>query len=113
MAVDNVVRKCLYMTVEDDTFICERLVRTVGRSMGFLYVKDGFIGSLDPEWIQRALNILIGLFYRIGVMVNVAKFKMITCQPGTIQLGMSEESIGRRSMVRGDTYQEKIMRRIP
>ena len=86
MAVDNVVRKCLYMTVEDDTFICERLVHTVGRSMGFVYVKDGFIGSLDPEWIQGALSVIFGLFHKIGLMTNV----------------------GRRSTGRRATYREML-----
>ena len=46
--------------------------------MGVFYANEGMIGSWDPEWLQGAINILIGLFIRVGIMANVAKSKTMT-----------------------------------
>ena len=63
------------MTVDDDTVIQDSLVHAVGRSMEVVYEDDGLIGSREPEWLQGSLNVLIGLFLRIGLMTNVANYK--------------------------------------
>ena len=91
------VRYCLYMTVEADTVIHNRLGHAVGRGMGFFYADDGLIGLRDLEQLQGSLNATIGLFCRIGLMANVAKSKTMTCHPGTICSGMPEEAVVQRS----------------
>ena len=65
------------------------------------------------EWIQVALNMIISLFRRYGLVANVSKSNSITCHPGEIQSGMLEELVGRQCMVRGDTCREILRRRIP
>ena len=50
----------------------------MGRSMGVFYADNGFIVFQDPEWIQGAVNVLIGLFYRVRLVANVAKNKTMT-----------------------------------
>ena len=74
------------MIVEDDAVINDGLGHAVGRSIGVLSVEDRFIESQDLECLQRSLNLLIGLFLQIGLMVNVVKSKTMTCKPDNIRL---------------------------
>ena len=94
MAVDSVVWHWLSMTLEDVAVIHDGLGHAVGRSLEVFYADDGLIGSRDPECLLGCLNILIGPFLRIGLMESVAKSKKMTCHPGAIWLGMSEEAVG-------------------
>ena len=62
VAVDNVVRNWLSMTVEYEAVIHDGLVHAVEMSIGVFYADNGLIGSSDLEWLQGAINVLIGLF---------------------------------------------------
>ena len=64
--------------------------------MVLFYVENGVLGSRDPEWMQGALIVLIGLLRRYRLLANAAKSKAMTCHPVTLQSGMSEEVVGRR-----------------
>ena len=44
----------------------------VGSYMGVFYANDVIIVFRDPEWIQGVINVLIGLFQRVGLLANVA-----------------------------------------
>ena len=61
----------------------------VVRSLGVFYADDGIIRSWYPEWLQGALSVLIGLFSRVRLMVNVAKSNNMTFQLWEINTGMS------------------------
>ena len=63
------------------------------------YADDDMIGSRDPEWLQGEINVHIGLFRRVILMTNIEKFKTMTCQPGEIFMGMSEEAFSCRIKV--------------
>ena len=52
--------------------------------MGLFYADEGMIRSRVPELIQREINVIIGLFIRFGLMVNVAKSNTMTFQSGDI-----------------------------
>ena len=80
--------------------------------MGFFYAYDDLLGSREPEWLQGALNFLIGLFQMIGLAANIAKSKTILCQPEEIRLGIPEEALGRRSIGKVATYRERPRRKI-
>ena len=60
----------------------------MGRGLGFFYAADGILGSRDPEWIQGALNILIGMFWCIMFAANIEMSKMMKCQTGYIRSGI-------------------------
>ena len=81
--------------------------------MVIFYVYSGMIGSRYLEWIQGAVNALIGIFGRVVLMNNVAKSKTMTCQPGYIYAGMSEEDFSRRSKGEWGTYRERLRWFIP
>ena len=61
----------------------------VGRCTGEFYTNDGMILSREPEWIQGAINFLIGIVRRVVLMANVEKSETTTCQIGEIQTSMS------------------------
>ena len=71
-AVDSVVQNWMSITVEDDTFIYCGLVHVVGSIMGVFYADDGPIGLRYLEWVLGGINVLIGLFRRIGLIANVS-----------------------------------------
>ena len=83
--VDNVVRNWLAPMLEDKLVLHEGLGLAVGRCSGLFYADDGVVRLRDPEWIHDTLNVSIGIFYRYRLVVNVAKSKAMTCQPGTLR----------------------------
>ena len=55
----------------------------------------GLLVSQYPEWMQGALNVLVGLFQWIGLADNIAKSKTMTFHLRSIILGMSHEAFFR------------------
>ena len=74
--------------------------------MGVFYADDGMIGSRDPDLLQGAINVIIGLFRRVKIMANVTKSNTMTCHPGVIHKGMSEEAFSWRIKGEGSTNQD-------
>ena len=71
------------------------------------------VRSRDSEWIQHAMNVLVGLFKRYGLAANIAKSHTMTCHPGALRVGISEEAMPLNCTGVGDSYQVRIRRRIP
>ena len=113
VVVGNVVWTWLAMIVKDQAVAQEGLGLNVGRFLRVLYADEGMIGAQDSEYIQNALNVLIGLFWRYGIVANIAKYRTITCQPRTLQSGMSEEAVNRRCTGVGASYCEQLRIRTP
>ena len=99
VAADSVIRHWLSLTVEDDSVAHEDLGMVVGRFMGVFYEDNGMVGLRDPECLQGAINFLIGLFRRFNLIYNLEKSKTMTCDPGAIFTGVSEESFIWRSVI--------------
>ena len=78
--------------------------------MGVFYVDDSMIRSMDLDWIQGSINVLIRLFIRVGMMANVSKSNTMTHQPGSISTGVSEEAFSWRRKLEGTTYWECMSR---
>ena len=106
MVVYNVVCHWLSITVDYYVVVHGRLGHAVGWSMGVFYVYNFIVGLRDPEWLQGDLNVLIGLFLRIGLMANIDKSKTMMCQPGMIRSGILDEAVGQQSMGGVATYRE-------
>jgi hypothetical protein len=49
------------------------------------YVDYAYLASRDPEFLQRALDILFGLFAHVDHETNVRKTQMMICTHGRIQ----------------------------
>ena len=78
-----------------------------------LYLGDGLIRFQYPECLQGALNDLMGLFYRVGLMSNIENSRTMTFQPGAIHTGMLDKAINSRIVGVGATYRERLRLRIP
>ena len=76
--------------VEEEEFVQDGLGHVVGQILEGFYTCDGPLGSRDLEWLQGALNVLIGLFLKIGLSSNVDKSNTMTCQPEVIRSSMLE-----------------------
>ena len=83
--------------VEEKPATHEGLGTTVRLCMGVFDADDSMIGSREPECPQGAINVLIRLFRRFGLMDNVKKFNTPIYQPREICMGMSEEDFIQRS----------------
>ena len=91
----------LTLTVGDQLVTQEGMGLVVGMCLGLFYVDDSVVGLRDPKWIQGELHVLIGLFHWYGLVENVAKYKAMKRQPGTLRSGISEEeAVGRQCMGR-------------
>ena len=89
----NLASKWLALTVEDQLFAQEVLGLVVGRFLGLFYADNSMAGSQDPELLQGALNVLISLFSRYGLVANFAKSKAMACQPDTLRSWILEEAV--------------------
>jgi hypothetical protein len=50
------------------------------------FVNNGLVVARCPEWLQSSFTILVNLFEHIGLWINVAKMKVMTCLPGKIRV---------------------------
>ena len=72
------------------------------------YADDGMVASSDPQWLQGALNTLVGLFDRVGMQTNVGKTVGIVCHPCQAAGNLSKVAYGRRVTGEGPTYRERL-----
>ena len=84
----------LALTTDNRLVAQEGIGLEVRMCLGLFYADGNVVGSRDLEWLQGAMNVLIGLFRRYGLVTNFVKSKAMTCQPGTLQSGMLEKSVG-------------------
>ena len=92
MVVEIFIRTWLAMRVEDQRAAQNSLVEAVGKCLGLFYANDDMVGSLDAFRLQHSMKILVGPFRRYGLTSNSAKSCMMTCQPGVLRSGVSEEA---------------------
>ena len=101
------------MKLEDQRFAHNGMGENVRCFLGLFYDNDGMVGSRDSEWLQNLMNVLFGLFQRYGLTANVTKSCTITCQPGSLRLGMLEDSRALKWTGVGDYYRARLRKRIP
>jgi hypothetical protein len=63
--------------------------------LALFYADDGLAAARDPEWLKKAMNVLIGLFEQVGLQTNVTKTKAITCTPGHIHGPVCTNTCGK------------------
>jgi hypothetical protein len=92
--VDAVVREWMdqmFGGVAADA-IPEDLMRTV---LAIFYADDAYVASRQPARLQEALDILVGLFRRVGLDTNTTKTKTMVCVPGRIRTRLPSRSYDR------------------
>ena len=83
----------LPMTVEYHRVAPGRLGKTVRRYLVVLYYNYGMVRPCDSDWLQHTMNALVRLFRMYGLAANIAKSCKITCKPGALRVGMSDEAM--------------------
>ena len=96
------------MTVEDNRVAQNGLGEAVGRCLRVFYANDNMLGSIDPDWMQHLMNVLVDLFRRYGLTANVSNSLLITCQPSALRSGVSKESKALKCTGVVDSYRVSI-----
>ena len=93
--VDTVVWECFRR-------LCEESVLEEGESdhlmdtfFAVFYVDDAYLASRDPEFLQRAIDLIVELFARVGLETNVTKTQAMICTPGRIRIQLPSDSYAR------------------
>ena len=55
------------------------------------YVDDRYIASRDPDFLQRAFNMLVAIFQRTGLETNIKNTQAMVCTPGRIWVQLSQD----------------------
>ena len=100
--------KWMKMTIKYQTVSQYSVGLNVGRCLVLFYADDVMVGAQDSEWLQNALNFIIGLFWRYRLFANVTKSQTITFQPGALWSGMPDEAVGRLCKSLGVSYREQL-----
>ena len=58
------------------------------------YADDRMIALSNPQWLQWAFTVLVGLFDRVGLKTNQRKTVSMTCRPCSTPGNRSEASYG-------------------
>jgi hypothetical protein len=86
--VDAIVREWLRQVLDMDA---ARLGygEAVRRFLAIFYANDGYVAARCPRELQTSMDILVGLFERVGLRTNTSKTKVMICVPGKIRTCLS------------------------
>ena len=101
VCVNAVIREWFCWTIGKEAIHGEFAV--VCREIVAFFVDDGLVGSRDPIWLQRALNILVTLFESIGLRTNSDKTKVMTCVSGKIRVALTDKAYQAQQYGPADT----------
>jgi len=110
--LDAVIRHWLTLVVNDNGIVTDGFGPTVGERMALFYADDGLLSSTDHQWLQQALDVLIGLFRRMGLQTNAAKTKTMTTFPHYVTTRMTDRAYNRRMTNAGDTHRQRQRQRV-
>ena len=74
--------------------------------------KYGLVASTQPESLQRAFDVLTGLFDRVGLRTNTNKTVSMACQPFHATGRVAPVAYGQWTTGTGPIFQERQQRRV-
>jgi hypothetical protein len=98
--VNAIAREWLQELREGSALEPDEIDHLMATFFAIFYVDDAYLASRDPEFLQRALDVIVGLFSRVGLKTNAQKMQTIICTPGRIRIQLPEDSYAR---LRGGT----------
>ena len=72
----------------------------------YFYANDSLVASTQPESLNRAFDVLTGLFDRVGLQTNTAKTVAMVFHPCHAPGGMSEAAYVRQVTGKGPKFRE-------
>ena len=82
--VDVVAREWLRILRDESELEEEAIELLLATFFAILYVDDVYLASRDPDFLQRALDVLVDLFVQVGLETSVKKTQTMICTPGRI-----------------------------
>ncbi len=90
VCVEAVVREWLHQIIGDNA--ARKGIRDdVIIWLVAFYIDNRLVASRDPAWLQLSFDIRVSLFECIRLYTNATKTKVMTCVPGRIREGYTEE----------------------
>ncbi len=80
--VDAVPWECFRRLHEESVLGEEESDHLMETFFAVFYVDDAYLASRDPAFLQRAIDLIVKLFARIGLETNVGKSQAMICTPG-------------------------------
>ena len=91
LMVDAIIREWEWLLIIRRIPLGE--IRTL---ISIFYADDGLIASRNPKTLQTAVDLLTGLFDRVGLQTNTTKTEVMVFVPGKIGTFLSEKSCRAR-----------------
>ena len=86
--------------------------RTFNGWRHFLYADEGLHESTQATQIYRLFDILMDLFYRVGMCTNVGQLVIMVCQPCCTIWYHSTDVYRLSMMVEGLTYRDRLYHQV-
>jgi hypothetical protein len=93
--VDTVAQEWMRELREGSALKPDEINRLMASFFTIFYVNDGYLASCDPDFLQRALDVIVSLFTRVGLETNAQKMQTMICTPGRIHIQLPEDSYAR------------------
>jgi hypothetical protein len=93
--VDAVAREWVWQLQEESELKEEVITKLMAAFFAIFYVDNTYLALRDPKFLQRALDILVNLFARVGLKTNMKKTQTMICTPGRIQTQLPTASYTR------------------
>ena len=92
LMVDAVIREWLRQVVSAESARDGITNADIRRLLACFYADDGLVLSREPAMLQRAFDILTGLFDRVGLRTNTKKTEVMIMLPGKIRTCLSADA---------------------
>ena len=107
--VDAVAREWMQILWDESELEEEAIELRMATFFTIFYVDDAYLASRDPDFLQRALDVLVDLFTWVGLETNVKKTQTMICTPGRIctQLPMASYQRMKRGLVTAEEWDSR------
>jgi hypothetical protein len=93
--VDAIAWEWLRELREGSALEPDEIDRLMATFFAIFYVNDAYLASRNPDFLQRALDVIVGLSSRVGLKTNAQKMQTMICTPGRIRIQLPEDSYAR------------------
>ena len=93
--VDDVACKWFWQLQDDEDYEDDKIEELSATFFAVFYVDNVYLASRDATFLQRSLDILVGLFEWINFQTNTTKTHAMICTPGKIRVQLPFESYHR------------------
>jgi hypothetical protein len=93
--VDAIAWEWLQELREGSALELDKIDCLMATFFAIFYVNNAYLASRNPDFLQRVLNVIVGLFARVGLETNAQKTQAMICTPGMIRIQLPEDSYAR------------------